>query len=280
MTLSERNIFFKIGIFFCAIVILLIFVASFLTMPVYSAGYSMIEENTRRPDYVFQHITSWFTVNNYYSVHAALSLAALFSLAGMILILIYFERTPTPEILYISLFTISFSFEAFRLFVPLQLIFNFPSVYIGIPSRILFFARFFGLFSLFTAGLCAARMNVQKSRNAVFIIFAAAFAITLGVPIDTHFWDTGFNLIKGYSSMFRMIELAVFITTILSFLIAAKIRGSKEYIHVSAGVLFALTGRSILLGSDNLIGVIPGILLLSFGTWYLCSKVHKIYLWL
>jgi cytochrome c biogenesis protein CcdA len=80
--------------------------------------------------------------------------------------------------------------------------------------------------------------------------------------------------------MFRLIELVVFVTTILSFLIASKNRDSREYTHAAIGVLLVMIGRNFLLGTDNWIGIVPGILLLSFGTWLLCSKVHKIHLWL
>jgi len=276
MTLSERNTFFKTGIFFCGVIILLILTASFLVVPFYRE----IEENTLRPDYIFQIITGWFLENNYYAVHTALALAAIFSFTGLILIHSFFERTPTPEILYIALFTLSLSVEAFRLILPLQLVLNFSSFYVRIAARVILFARFFGIFALFTAGLCAAGMNVQKTRNAIFIITVAVLAITLGVPIDAHTWDTGLNLICGYKPMFRMIDTLIFITTIASFFIASKVRDSREYIHAAIGVLFALIGRNILLETDNWIGISLGIVMLSFGTWFLCQKVHKIYLWL
>ena len=276
MTLSERNNFFKTGIFLCAAVMLMILAASFFTIPI----YPKIGETTSRPDNIFQMITGLISENNYYAVHTAIALTAIYSFTGMLLIHAFFERTPTPEILYIALFTISLSFEALRLLVPLNIALNFPSLYIRIAVRVMLFARFFSLFSLFTAGLCASGMDVQKNRNAIFIIIIAAMAITMGVPIDAHTWDTGFNLISGFLTMFRMIEIMVFIITMASFLIASKIRDTKEYVYVAIGVMLALIGRNILLGTDNWIGAIAGIILLSFGTWFLCFKVHKIYLWL
>jgi len=276
MTLSDRNSFFKVGIFFCAVIILLILAASFLIV----SSYPEIEENSRRPNDFFRIITGWILGNSYYAVHAALSLAAIFSFIVMIIIHSFFERTPAPEILYIAFFTISLSLEAFRLFLPLNFIFLFPSFYLRITARVLLFARFFGLFSLFTAGLCAAGLNVQKYRNAIFIIIIAVLAVTLGVPIDVHTWDTGFNFLSGYPTTFKMIEILVFITTVASFLIAAKTRDSKDYVYVAVGVVFALIGRSILLGTDNWIGVAAGITLLIVGIWFLCTKVHKIHLWL
>ncbi|MCL2805702.1 MAG: hypothetical protein FWD26_07180 [Treponema sp.] len=278
MTLSERNIFFKTGIFFCAAIILLILAASFFT--VLSPAYPQPEEGTLRPAYIFNVITGKFLKSSYYAVYAGLALAALFSFAGILLIHSFFERTPAPEILYIAFFTISFSFEALRLFLPLHLIYHFPSFYLRIAARVLFFARFFGIFALFTAGLYAAGLDVQKTRNAIFTITIATLAITLSVPIDVHSWDTSFNYTSGYKTMFKMIEILVFLTAMISFFIAAKVRDSREYVNAAVGVIFIMVGRNILLGTDNWIGAVQGVILLSLGTWYLCSKIHKIHLWL
>jgi len=276
MTLSERNFFFKTGIFFSAAVILLILAASFLTIPMYPE----IEENTRRPAYFFQTVSGSILGNNYYAVHSLLALAAIFSFTVMLLIHIFFERTPAPEILYIAFFVISLSFEALRLLLPLHLVLNFPSIYLRIATRVLLFARFVGIFSLLTASLCASGMDVQKNRNAIFIIIIAALAVTIGVPIDSQTWDTGFNLITGYLTMFRVVEILVFLITIASFLIASKIRDTKEYIFVAVGVMLALMGRNILLYSDNWITVGMGIVMLALGTWFLCTRIHKINLWM
>jgi hypothetical protein len=276
MTLSERNVFFKAGIAFCCIITLLTIAASFLTIPVYSG----MEETNRRPLYLFQAISGSFLESSYFAVHASLVMAILFSLAGMLFIHFFFERTSAPEILYISLFTLSFSFEIIRLILPLHLINTFPLLYLLGASRILLFARYFGLFSLFVASVCAAGLDVQKTRYIILILIIAVLLITFGVPIDTQVWDTGFNMITGYPFLFKMIEVVVFITTILTFFVAAKIRDLNEYANVGIGAMLALIGRNILIGTDNWAGTVFGIVLLSFGTWFLCSKLHKIHLWL
>jgi hypothetical protein len=276
MTLSERNVFFKAGIAFCLIITLLAFALSILTIPVYSG----MEENNRHPLYLFQAISGLFLQNNYYAVHTSLVMAVLFSFIGIALIHSFFERTSAPEILYISLFTISFSFEVIRLILPLNLINSFPLLYLLGASRLLLFARYFGLFSLFVASVCAAGLDVQKTRNIILVLIIAVLLITFSVPIDTLIWDTGFNMITGYPFLFKMIEVVLFITTVLTFFIAVKIRDSKEYVNVGIGAALALIGRNILIGSDNWAGNILGIVLLSFGTYFLCSKLHKIHLWL
>ncbi|MCL2442778.1 MAG: hypothetical protein FWD13_04850 [Treponema sp.] len=242
-------------------------------------NYSL-HNNTRRPVSFIQAFTGLFLGNNFFAVHTAIILSVLFSLVGMWLIHSFFERTSAPEILYIAIFTMSFAFEAIRLILPLHLNLNFPSVYVRFASRVLLFSRFFCIFSLFTASICAAGLEVQKTRNVIFIMVIASLVITLGVPIDVLNWDTSLNMVSGFPSMFRMIELAAFFTTIISFFIAANIRGTKEYTFVAIGIILALVGRNILLNTDNWLGPVPGILMLSFGTWFLCSKLHKIHLWL
>ena len=276
MTLSERNLFFKIGIAFCAICTLLILAASILTIPVYPE----MEENLRRPANFLQTLSNNILESNYYAVHASIAISVLFSLIGLVLIYYFFERTSAPEILYIALFAISLSFEAIRLILPLHQLLNFPSLYIGVATRVLLFARFFGVFSLFAASICAAGLDIQKTQTVVIAITIAAIIITFGVPIDVLTWDTSLNIVKGYTSMLRMIEIAAFITAMISFFIASNIREAKEYTYIAAGIILVFVGRSILLNTDNWIGPVLGIMLLSFGTWFICSKLHKIYLWL
>jgi len=276
MTLSERNTFFKVGIVFCAFCALLILAASFLAIPL----YPKMGEDVPRPSKVFQFITGKIAEHDFIAVHVSLALSVIFSLVGIILIHSFFERTSAPEILYIAIFTISFAFEALRLILPLQILFNLPSLYVLMAFRVLLFARFFCLFALFAASICASGLEVQKVRNVILIIVIAALIITMGVPIDVLNWDTSLNVVNGYNSMFRMIELVTFLTIAIGFLIAAKNKGSKEYNFAAIGVMTALAGRNILLNTDNWLGSALGILLLSFGTWFLCSKLHKIHLWL
>jgi len=276
MTLSERNTFFKVGIAFCAVSVFLFVAASFLAVPVYQT----MEENTRRPSDFIHFVISRLLNVNYISVHSSIAAAVLFSIVGLILIYSFFEQTSAPEILYIVIFTMSFSFETIRVLLPLHLIFDIPSLYMLIATRVLLFARYFSIFSLFAASVCAAGLEVQKTGNVIIIIFIAVLVIVFSVPIDTQNWDTSLNMIKGNTYMFRLIEAVVFLITVISFFVAANIRGSKDYANIGIGVMLALIGRGLLLNADNWVTPVPGILLLSVGIWFVCSKLHKIHLWL
>ena len=275
MTLSERNGFFKTAIIFCAISTLFVIASSFLVVPIYST----IEENTRRPQGILQIPLNLFFTTEYLAVHISIFVVVLFSFIGIFLIHSFFEQTPAPEILYLAFFTISFSFESIRLIIPLYYIFTFPSLYFLIAGRILLFIRYFGIFSLFAASVYAAGLEVQRTRTVVTLTIVSALAITIGAPIDTQIWDTSLNLIYGFRALFRLTESITIIITIVSFLIAVNIRGSKEYANIGIGLAAALLGRYLLLNTDNW-AALSGILFLSIGVWLACSRLHKIYLWL
>jgi hypothetical protein len=265
-----------VGIAFCIISTLILLLISFLVVP----EYSSIGENSRRPVGFLLDFLGKFMNTDYIAVHTSLIMAVVFSLAGILMIFFFFEQTSAPEILYIAFFTISFSFETIRLILPLSFIYDIPPFYLNIASRLLLFARYFGLFSLFAASLCAAGLEIQMTRNAIMILLVCTLIVTLGIPIDSFSWDTGFNMIFGFSTLLKWINIAAFFSIVTSFFIAAYVRGSREYVYIGIGVIFALAGKYLLLHFDIWAGVIPGILLLSFGTWFICSKLHKIYLWL
>ena len=274
MTLSGRNTLFKAGITIAAICSLLVLIASFEVIPAYT---SIDTGDFLRKQGFFHAFSGRFLETSLYAVHAALSAAVLYSLVSTIMIYYFFEKTQSPEILYIAFFSISFSFETARLILPLYFIHNIPSFYQLMVSRLLLFGRYFGIFSLFTASVCSAGFDVQKSRNVILSILFVTIIIVMGTHIDIQNWYTNLNMMVGFPALFRFVEAAALIITVVNFFASASIRGSKEYVYVGIGALLAMAGRGILLYSDNWAGSGLGILFLSLGTWFICKRLHKIY---
>jgi hypothetical protein len=206
--------------------------------------------------------------------------ALVYSLLSIILIYYFFEKTQSQEILFFSLFVISFAVEGIRIVIPLRVLYAFPNVYCVMAARVLVFGRYFGLFSLFAAGVCAAGLEVQKQQNAVTVIALAALAIALGIPVDGLSWDSSLNMLTGYGNMFMIVEGGLLLFMVISFFIAAHNRGSKEYIFIGIGALLAFLGRDVLLFADAWITPLPGLAILAAGTWFFCTKLHQVYLWL
>ena len=276
MTLSVRNNVFKLGIAFSFLCLLICIFASIRVIPVY---ITMEGEITHRSESIFRVFTGKFLGAQLLAVHGCILAMVLYSFFSITLIYYFFEKTQSPEILFVVLFAASFSLEALRLLLPLSQIYEIPPLYILTASRIMLFSRYFGIFSLFTASVYAVGFKEQNQRNVIMILILTTLIITLGVPIDTQTWDSSLNMINGYISMFRLIEAGTFLITTMSFFIAAWSHSSREYIFIGVGSALAFFGRNILLNADTWAGL-SGLLFLAVGIWLICTSLHKVYLWL
>ncbi|MDR0561081.1 MAG: hypothetical protein LBG73_00130 [Spirochaetaceae bacterium] len=276
MTLSERNTIFKAGLLLPAAALAGMAVASFLIIPMYP---SAVDETTRRSSGVIQDAAAHFSSPNPYVPFISTASAILYAFVAIIIIYRYFEKTQSPEILYIAFFVLSFALEATRIMVPLKLKYDLPSVYLIMASRVLIFGRYFGIFSLFAASIYAAGFDIQQQRQIVFTIVILALALTLGAPIDGLAWDTSLCMISGYTSAFNLVETGIVLITLVSFFISAYSRGVKEYICIGVGAFLAVLGRAVLFSADTWITPIPALLLLAVGTWFICTRLHLVYLW-
>jgi hypothetical protein len=277
MTLSARNNVFKLGLALSFLCLLLCVFASIKVIPFYP---SMEDEITRANESIFRAFFNKFSGTNLLATHYCILVLVFFSFCSIIITHFSFEKTQSPEILFVVFFAASFSLEALRLIIPLGRVYEIPSLYMLMVARIILFGRYFGLFSLFTASLYAVGFKAQKQRNVITIIAVITLIIILGIPIDTQAWDSSLNMITGYTSMFRLIETGAFFITTISFFIAAWLRSSWDFIYIGTGAALAFFGRSILLSAGTWVGLPVGLLFLVAGTWLICTKLHKIYLWL
>jgi hypothetical protein len=276
MTLSARNNYFRIGIALSFLSLVITLALAFITFPV----YPQVEAEAIRTTGIFQSLVSRFFQPQAYAALATMILSALYAFVAMIFIYYFFEKTQSPEILFVGLFVSAFAFEGLRALAPLKEVWEFPSLYLILGARTLLFARFFGIFSLFAASVYAAGLAEQKQGNIVFIVAIAALVIALGAPIDSLAWDSSLMLLHGYPSMLKMVEVGIMLITMISFLISAYSRGSREYIVIGLGSFLVFLGRSMLFSADTWITPLPALLLLAGGTWIICVQLHRVYLWL
>jgi hypothetical protein len=277
MTLADRNMVFKAGIAFSFVCMVICIIGSIKAFP----AYSLMENGiTHRAGGVLNFFTTKFFAVKLTAVHACILALVLYSVFSMFFIHYFFEKTQSPEILFVGLFAVSFSLETLRLIIPLMNVYEIPSFYALAASRINLFGRYFGIFSLFVASVYAVGFEAQRQHYVIIILIATTLIVALGVPIDTQTWDSSLNMINGYVSMFRIIEAGTFLITTISFLIAAWTRGSREFAFIGVGSVLVFLGRNILLTADTWAGPPLGILFLTVGTALICTKLHKFYLWL
>lgn len=277
MILSVRNYFFRGGIAFVALAVVLIAAGGYFAFPAYPAS---VTSAALRPWGIAQKFIESFAKPSAYVPFWTMVSAVGYSFISIILIYYFFEKTQSPEIFFFGFFVISLSFEFVRIVIPLKGIFPFLSMYLISASRVLLFGRYFGLFSLFAASVYAAGLDVQRQHNIFFILVLAALVISLNVPIDSLVWDSSLKIKNGYRVMFAMIDAGILLVTMLTFFISSYTRGSKTYMYIGFGSFLVFAGRNILLNSDTWITPFPGLLILAAGTWLIASRLHREYLWL
>ncbi|MDR0374154.1 MAG: hypothetical protein LBH85_00310 [Treponema sp.] len=277
MTLKERNTFFKIGVCVAALALAAVAASSAVIFRVDPPAYPVaVEGAVQRPYGLMLN----FLRPSAYGVFASIIISALYALASLIYIYRFFEKTQSPEILYVGFFALSFAFEVCRVMIPLANVNELAGIYVVIAARTLFFGRYLGLFSLLTAGLYASDFNTQEQKYTIVILVSVSLMFAVEAPIDGFSWNTALNVTNGYSKLFKTIEISVAAITLASFLMSALTRGSNMYLFISIGIFLAFMGRGFLLNADTWIAPILGALFLGIGTWLVSDKLHSVYLWL
>ena len=277
MTLFERNNFLKGMIILAALALILFVAGGYLA---YSSIPDISSQAALRPAGFAQKYVNSHAAPMAYIPFCAMLGAAMYSLISITLIYFFFEKTQSPEIIFFGFFVFSLAFEPFRIIIPLKTVLSFPSIYLINAAQVLLFGRYFGLFSLFAASVYAAGFDVEKQRNVFFVLILSSLVIALTVPVDSLVWDSSMKMMSGYNFMFTMVELGILAAAIISFFVSAFTRSSVTYLYAGLGSLMAYAGRDMLINSDNLITLLPGLVFLAAGTWLVCSRLHREYLWL
>ncbi|MDR2808082.1 MAG: hypothetical protein LBB43_03645 [Spirochaetaceae bacterium] len=275
MTILERNFVFKIEIVCVVLLVLLVVVSSFFTVQLYPVAVNGAAERSTSiiPGLAATHILPVQPLAPFIAVISTM----LYALVGIVCIYIYFEKTESPEIFFFSFFVLSTAFESLRIITPMSIQYTLPSLYLGIAFKVLFFFRYFGIFSLFVASINAAGMRLK---NSLLMSASVALLIALKVPIDRLSWNSSLGPIAGMSTTFAVVDAGCIVITVLNFFISAYSSGEKNYLFIGAGTLLVFLGKELLISADTLFVPFLGFAFLAIGTWFVATRLHKIYLWL
>ncbi|ORC34694.1 hypothetical protein B4O97_12180 [Marispirochaeta aestuarii] len=204
----------------------------------------------------------------------------LTSLISSLVLYKRFRKTASPEIFFFILFLLSMGIEGARVFPPALRELQVPVYLYQLVIRLLYMARFFGIFSLFTAGLFANGMQYQKVSIAYGISLLTAFTLSSLLPVAEASLqtDTGLDLVTIGDVSIVMITLRIL--AVINFLVAWIRNNSRDFLWLGLGGSIVLFGYDLALGSEVLwlrivaaAGIIVGINLFS-------RRTHEIYLWI
>jgi hypothetical protein len=273
MTLYKHTFLLKFGIAAAGVTFAGLGFVSNHILPFYPR---LVNAATRRSGFLFGNTEA---VSPYIAYGTMLA-SVFYALIAFILLFYLFEKTQSVEAHFFMFFVFSFIFEVLRAALPLREALDIPGVYLSLAAHILVFFRYFGLFSLFCAGLYAAGLKTEREENFIFPLFIITMFISFNLPVNIWTWDTSLYLVSGYPFTFRILEITVALGTVFSFFCAAFKSGIKEYYSAGIGALCALLGRALLFSCDSLVLSIFGIILLIIGTVLICFNLRSIYLWI
>jgi hypothetical protein len=202
-----------------------------------------------------------------------------FCTAAGITIFISFRNTASAEIFFFYIFIFAVIFDTFKIAFLVLPPSEITLTYGMLATKLVYFGRFLGALSLFSAGLFATGLEYQRT-GMVFIasIIASATLVWL-LPVDStsivpgNTWELG-----NFHEM--IIAVGLFEAMgVINFLIAGMKSETLEYRIIAAGLLTAAAGREILYFIPGIILPAAGYAALVAGTVIFSRQVHRLYLW-
>lgn len=206
-------------------------------------------------------------------------LLVVMSLAFQVFLFLFFQKTLSAEVFFLSLFLFSLVFESITPINLLLLIKNYPDYFISIVTRVVFIFRFFGILALFSASLFPIGFEMGRIEIILGTITLLSFILGATVPINGSEIDNFLLFRNALSGEVRVSSICLVFFGILNFLWASYRHQTNFFFLPAAGLAFIYLGYSLVFlpdfGIRNLLGYAVTVLGLLTYTW----KIHSIYLW-
>lgn len=264
---------------FALLIALIILNTVFFTLMIYSPfeKYSLIPKLSH---------TWWFIYKNYSPDYTVYIRNTGIILAVLILIFICFlilknihNRTALPEIFFFIFFILTIALESLRPLLILIHIYKLPVDFSIFISRIIYFFRFLGLFSLLFTTFYILEIKYHKYGILLIItvLLATTFAYTL--PIDSSVLLTNHLYKLGNEISFCLTSIIIQSVCLLNLIVAYIRKKQKRILYLGIAVLLSIIGRELLIFSPGIINNISGFLCLLCGLILFIKHAGKVYLW-
>lgn len=273
MTLKSRNKIF-----------LALFIIStlFFVLITLAFSYAGIKHQITPPDYTYRLFNYFPNVSIFkYNFIATVAGIYIFTLIVPILSLyIYkeFEKTPSSEILFFSLFLLGCLGESVRLTLPL---FNFWKTFSSaliITGRIIIASRFLTSLSIFFAFSFNTSLQKQYEERNCLILLIVAISLATFFPMD-NFVTSTCTIQWGFSKTFRIIRTLIFLATLSILIVDYFSKKNTENIKLIFSYTITYLGYTLLCCADSIFILSLSLILFIPGIFFFLRSVHKINTW-
>ena len=203
----------------------------------------------------------------------------LLGLAVPFFLHLYFRKTISPEIFFFMLALLCLCFESFRLvnWFILHLYGTVNSVLF--LSRVVYFSKVVGVFSLFLGGVFANGLSPQKQGLLLNLALLAAFVVLLYVPMDMTEIQWYFLVKVSDAPAFIGALLIIQLLSVINYFIGAYHNSNRDYLFIGLGAFLFVLGRNLLFFLLTPWSLPLGFICIMCGTYLFARKIYAVYLW-
>lgn len=205
------------------------------------------------------------------------TISLIFSVLSVYFIRKFFLKHTRAEIFFFLLFLLTINFDAIRSVVFLFEQLGKPEEYTILLSRVAYFGKILGIFSLLSFAL--------MSNDSEYKPFTALCSLTVILSLFMAYMlpfapEKGQNalFLPGQAAFFNTMIFIMIITFVLLVSVFVQNR-NFEYLNMAVSTVFMFVGSSVLFFTASFLPALFGLVLLTTGTVFISYRIHKLYLW-
>ena len=188
-----------------------------------------------------------------------------------------FEKTPSSEVAYLTLFLLGCVPEFARLFIPLEISQNNLPGFLVIAGRALFWGRTLSVVSLFAASIFSSKPKGLETEQNIIVLLVFSLALANIVPVNTTKITQSFSIEIGWKNFVNLTYVVTILLTAASYAVYSVLNENFLYLRLGFGILCLEAGCFILNSTAILAAAIAGAILLAIGTARSLDALHKLY---
>ncbi len=274
MTLNTRNKFL-LSIIVISVSFLILF-SAFLLINFIKGSFSLIPELHR-----LLPITSenFLLKNN--PIASILSILAFLLYIPISSYFLYtsFEKTKSPETVYLMGFFIACMFQSLKILIVLLKLWDTSSQLLILIGRLEITGSFLAPLCLLFIALFSGQEQSQDADKNFGLALGGSVFIACILPINTTKIFSNFTLSCGFDFFIQCFIFLCFLITSIAFFVTSKERDISFKASPTPYFILMTFGYITLTNSDCFLMLFVGIIFLSFGSYSIMSNIHKYYLW-
>ena len=195
------------------------------------------------------------------------------------MILHYFENTQTSEIIFFTGFLIGALAELSRfLTICFGLWQTFSNILI-FSGKIVLFGRTIIPLSFVCASLFSDTSQRQDVERNYMILVLASIVFAIVIPMNTARISSTGLVTEGFMVLINILRILLALVAFFSFFTHGIKKNNADYKQIAYSFLLLIAGYAGVVSADTLLLLIPGTVLLFFGTYQYLKNLHKMYMW-